>query len=317
MSSSYLIRVLAVLVLSLGPFRLESGERLYEDQTLTGLYKQVALAKTPLNSTFWMPEIEGKTRFEFEIPTQGILNATKYQDVGALFYLSYAHEKGLRFSNSDMFSVLATPGSIGLDWYRSVLEHEGRYNVGLNHSDSSVRGSGTSVSVGYSQILKQDILIALRLEGYGKSTSKGSFGATFLNDAETIQYMGWAEHNIQNNKYYELGLESNVFEIWQDMDQSIKIFQSNEGLSVATALSKDSGPFTSSLGFEWSEPSSGLEIFVGFTFNHKAQNGNSIKLHAVNRSDRISPEWLDDLQPLRRGKLMVHWRDGLGFPRNK
>jgi hypothetical protein len=72
-----------------------------------------------------------------------------------------------------------------------------------------------------------------------------------------------------------------------------------------------------SLGFEWSERTNSLDVFVGLAFKEATKFGDVLKLRGTSTSTRTAPNWIGDLKPMRRAELMGQWRDGMGFPRNK
>ena len=316
MSNSQPLGLLSAVIISTMPLSATAREAL-GNTAAPSIYAQ-AVAGNLLGQTFaWTPQIDGKTRYQFDIPIEGLKHAAKYKDAGSLFYLSAAYDKGLKFSNQNILSLAVTPNSVALDLQRPMANKRAQYSVGFSYSDVPAGSAQMAVALGYKKILRQEVEIATRLEVGGAASTKAAFGATVLNAAESAQYSGWFEQGLGSNEYYQLGLQSMIFETWHMIDSSVTASQSNTGFSIGTAIYKKFGQMDASLGFEWSERTSGLGIFVGLAFNETTKFGDVLKLRGTSTSTRTAPNWIGDLKPMRRAALMAQWRDGMGFPRNK
>ena len=316
MSNSQPLGLISAVIISTMPFSATADEAL--GNTAAPLIYAQAVAGNLLGQTFaWAPQIDGKTRYQFDIPIEGLKQAAKYKDAGSLFYLSAAHDKGLKFSNQNIWSLAATPHSVALDLQRPTANKTDQYTVGFSYSDVPAGSAQMAAALGYKKILRQEVEITMRLEVGGAASTKAAFGATVLNAAESAQYSGWFEQGLGSNEYYQLGLQSMIFETWHMIDSSVTASQSNTGFSIGTAIYKKFGQMDASLGFEWSERTSGLDVFVGLAFNETTKFGDMLKLRGTSTSTRTAPNWIGDLKPMRRAGLMAQWRDGMGFPRNK
>jgi len=317
MSSNKPLGLVALLMLSSILLNSVSAQEALLRAPESSLYEQVISGNFLDKALAWTPQIDGKIRYQFEIPIEGLRQAAKYQDAGPLFYLSAAHDEGLKFSDQNIVSLAAAPALLTLKWLRPTANETIQYSIGFSYSDELKQSSQTSVSLGYTKILEQEVLLTMRLEAGGTAHTKAAFGTTFLNAAESAQYSGWFEQGLGNSKYYELGAKSMIFEAWGVIDSSATVSHSNKGLSIGTAIYRDIGRVKSSVGLEWSERSSGLGVFVGVAFNQKTKNGNILKLHGQSTSRKTAPNWLGDLKLMHRAELMAQWREGMGFPRNK
>ena len=317
MSTKRLIGWFLVVTLSSGSLKSEPVKETFESQ-LQQISDYKGL-KNPMKreTFFWLPKVEGKTRYKFEIPAEGLKKALKYQDIGPLYYLTSFHDTGLNFSAEDVIMFTATPDTIEFDWFRALKVFDGRYSVGLAYGNEHDRAKKKSMSFGYAKILDQEILVSGLLKIDENLRKKGALGTTFLNHNETVQYTGWLEHSQQNRDYYELALQRMAFQTWRDIDSSIKISYNNKGDSVSTAIHKDIGFAASYLGLEWSDQSNALGFFIGFTSHQKNKNGSLLKIRGTSTSKTTTPSWLDDLKPLRRAELMKHWQKEAGFQLNK
>ena len=100
MSNSQPLGLISAVIISTMPFSATAKEAL-GNTAAPSIYAQ-AVAGHLLGQTFaWAPQIDGKTRYQFDIPIEGLKQAAKYKDAGALFYLSAARDKGLKFSNQN------------------------------------------------------------------------------------------------------------------------------------------------------------------------------------------------------------------------
>jgi len=316
MSNSQPLGLISAVIISTMPFSATAREAL-GNIAAPSIYAQ-AVAGNLLGHTFaWAPQIDGKTRYEFDIPIEGLKQAAKYKDAGSLFYLSAAHDKGLKFSNQNIWSLAATPHSLALDLQRPMANKRDHYSVGFSYSDEQAQSAQVAAALGYKKIIRQEVEITTRLEVGGTAKTKAAFGATFLSAAESAQYSGWFEQGLGSNEYYQLGLQSMMFEAWHVIDSSVTASHSNTGFSIGTAIYKTFGQMDASLGFEWSERTSGLDVFVGLAFNETTKFGDVLKLRGKSASPKMAPNWIGDLKPMRRAALMAQWREGMGFPRNK
>ena len=316
MSNSQPLGLISAVIISTMPFSATADEAL-GNTAAPSIYAQ-AVAGNLLGQTLaWVPQIDGKTRYQFDIPIEGLKQAAKYKDAGSLFYLSAAHDKGLKFTNQNIWSLAATPHSLALDLQRPTANKTDQYTVGFSYSGDQAKSLQVAAALGYKKIIRQEVEITTRLEVGGTASTKAAFGATFLNAEESAQYSGWFEQGLGSNEYYQLGLQSRIFETWHMIDSSVAASQSNAGFSIGTAIYKKFGPVNASLGLEWLERTSDLGIFVGLAFNETTKFGDVLKQSGTTTSTRTAPNWIGDLKPMRRAELMGQWRDGMGFPRNK
>ena len=316
MSNSQPLGLLSAVIISTMPLSATADEAL-GNTAAPSIYAQ-AVAGNLLGQTFaWTPQIDGKTRYQFDIPIEGLKQAAKYKDAGSLFYLSTAYDKGLKFSNQNIWSLAATPNSLAVDLQRPLANKTSQYSVGFSYSDVPAQSARTAVALGYKKILRQEVEITTRLEVGATTNTKAAFGATVLNAAESAQYSGWFEQGLGSNEYYQIGLQSMMFKAWDMIDSSVTASQSNTGFSIGTAIYKKFGQVDGSLGFEWSERTNGLDVFVGLALNEAIKLGDVLKLRGKSASPKLAPNWIGDLKPMRRAALMAQWRDGMGFPRNK
>ncbi|MDT2075384.1 MAG: hypothetical protein RMX26_05305 [Planktomarina sp.] len=313
MSIRHLVSLLVVLSLSPPLLSLAAAEKYLGNKSVGKLYDQATTGNVSGGSASWAPQIEGKTRYHFKIPLEGLKTAKKYQDAGPLYYLSTTHDLGLKFLDVDFLSIEVSPKSLDFDWSRTSIPQGSRYSVGLEHIDVATEAARTTLSLGYTKILDQKVLASGLLEADPTSGLEGSFGVTFLNQAEKIQYAGWLKKTLAKNSYYEIAMQSLAFEALGPLDTSVILSQSSAGFSISAALQKDIGPAKPSLGLTWSEQSQSLEAFWGVSFSQTTKNGNVLKLRAATASSVTKPSWLDDLKPLRRAELMGHWVTGMRF----
>ena len=170
----------------------------------------------------------------------------------------------------------------------------------------------TFISVGYAKIVRKETLLAARLKVDENMDAKSTFGITFLNAAETVQYTGWLEYHQQTKEPYKFSLQSKVFDALWDIDGALQLSHSNKENLINTTIFKDFANIKSSFGFEWSEKSKNLEILVGFTSYLKNKNGNFLRFQSNSKSEAVPPGWLDDLKPHRKVELMRHWTAQIG-----
>ena len=301
--------------LTLGPLQLQSAEKYYEGKTVKGHYALTNTKHVDSEHINWTPDAEDKTRFMFEIPIEGLKAAKRYEDSAALYYLSSAHDLGLSFSGTDAVLVSVSSGAVELDWLRASPSRYGRFSVGVAYNRKTQSADETLFSVGYTSILQKKILVSTKIESIPSEVKNMGVGATFLNNAETIQYSGWLEGGINNNSYYAFRLAK--FGVWQDVDSSVKFSESKEGLFIAPAIHKDIGAVKSSLGLEWSAQSNGMEVFIELSIFQKTRKGTLIKVRGETASSRTFPRWMDDLKPLRRKGLEQLWRGFFSFGHNE
>lgn len=311
------INFFTIVFLSLVPLGLMAADGRFIGKKVPSFHANDSLEHIPSESLSWIPQIEGKTRYQFKIPTEGLRQAAKYRDAASLYYLSSIRDFGLKFSNSNSVSVQTTPKSIGFNWFAPSKIQNARYSLGLEYSAAKTKVAQTTLSLGYAYIFQQRVLVSIRLAGAKVSTVQGAFGATFLNDAETVQYSGWLRKSFQNDGQYKVALQRTTYEAWRDTDTSVTLSQSNEGFSFSTAVYNDIGAVKTSLGLTWYEQSKNLGIFGGITFDLRTKSGTFVKLYAASASGQTFPKWLDDLKSLRLRELMGHWRYGMRFSRNE
>jgi hypothetical protein len=265
------------------------------------------------DTIFWLPKIEGKTRYQFQIPREGLTQAFKLRDTGALYYLTGFNDTSLSFADTDMMAITLAPKSLGVDFFWPEVAFDGRYSIGVELRDWTKKNSSNVISLGYAKIIKKNVMLAARLQADRSLATKNTLGTTFLNGSETVQYTGWVENSQQASDYYKFALQSKFFDALWDMDGALQFSDSNSGSHISTSIHKDINGVKSSFGIEWSEKSSAVKIFVGFTSYQKNKNGNILQLHSTSKSGAARPSWLDDLKSLRKQELMSYWKAKTDF----
>ena len=317
MLTKTLFVVFPVLVLFLTPLDLKATENFFVNKTAEVFVDQTSKDQMGTELPYWVPKIEDKARFKFEIPIDGLRAAVKYKDAGARYYLSDADDIGLRFSDVDRVTLYSSPNSSELNWFKPSGFDSGRYNLGLKYYTQSKELPEEFVTFGYTKILRQKSLLSGRIEASENYGILGSLGITYLNEMDTVQYRGWLKKNLQNNDYSKVALQGTFFDVWNELDISTKLSYSNEVVSLLAASNQNFGLFQTSIGVALYNSRDDIDLFLGVSFSQDIGSRNFVKIFTANAHDIIEHEWLDDLKSLRRSALMGHWQAATVFPDNR
>jgi hypothetical protein len=257
---------------------------------------------------FWVPEIEGKSRYAFLIQKDAYLISKKYVDASDLFYMSKKTDEALKFglNKSKQIDISFSKNNFNATY---IQRHLLGMNTGLffEKKDNS-----------FGVILNKDFIISKNsIANFGFKQTKEKytvFDTKFvrLTNNENSEFYGNINHEFKSDTL-NVGVGHTWFEVLNQFDFTIGLEEQDKKVDLELYASFDYENIKFHVGLEQIKNKSNMNIF----FNLKLENNLEKKKIATNviitSKDRIFGSRKISLKSFRRKNLDMLWKKYMNY----
>ena len=258
---------------------------------------------------FWLPKVEGKSRYSFSIPRDGHKIASKYADASGLFYLSKQIDSGLKFqpNKSKNIDIVISENNSNLILSQSILSN---INAGLFLKNKEKISFGVN--------LNKDVIISKNALGnFGVEQAKGEhtvFNAKFvkLSDNENSEFYGNINHEFKSD-YLNVGIGNTWFDIANQFDLTLGI--NDQGKKVESEIYATFGDETMKfqIGLNHIKNNSNMNLFFNLKFENTLDKKNLGTNLLITSKDSIFGLRNLSLKSFRRKNLDMLWKKHMKY----
>jgi len=258
---------------------------------------------------FWLPKVEGKSRYSFSIPRDGHKIASKYADASGLFYLSKQIDSGLKFqpNKSKKIDIVISENNSNLILSQSILPN---INAGLFLKNKEKISFGVN--------LNKDFVISKNAIGnFGVEQVKGeytSFNAKLvkLSNNENSEFYGNINHEFKSN-HLNVGIGNTWFDIANQFDLTLGIHE--QGKKVESEIYATFGDESMKLqiGFDQIKNSSNINMFFNLKFENTLDMENFGTNVILTSKSSIHGLRKLSLKNLRKKNLDILWKKYMNY----
>lgn len=258
------------------------------------------------NIVFWVPEINGKSRYSFSIQRNAYLNSKKYLDSSDLYYLSKKIDDGLKFEPNKSKSIDIT--LLKNNFNTTYMQ---RHLLGINTGIFFEKKENS-----FGIILNKDFILSknsMATIGFKQAKDRytifdGKFVKLFNNEGSEIYGNLNYEFNLE---ILNLGIGHTWFEISNQYDLTVGLEQQDK--KVVPNLYVTFGDENRILQIGLNQIEDDTNIFLSLKFEN-ALNKNKFGTNIiVSSKDNIFGLRNLSLKSFRKSKLDMLWKKNINF----
>ena len=258
---------------------------------------------------FWLPKVEGKSRYSFSIPRDGHKIASKYADASGLFYLSKQIDSGLKFqpNKSKNIDIVISENNSNLILSQSILSN---INAGLFLKNKEKISFGVNLD-------KDLIILENALGNIGLEQVKGeytSFNAKFvkLSKNENSELYGNIAHEFKSDQL-NVGIGNTWFDIANQFDFTLGIHEQSK--KVESEIYATFGNETTKLqiGLNQIKNNSNMNMFFNLKFENNLNKENFGANVIITSKDSVFGLEKLSLKSFRKKNLDMLWKKYINY----
>lgn len=270
-----------------------------KDLNLTRLSSAIAVSD-PSYTVKWTPEAGGLKRFELDLPKQGILDALRYRDASALFYLSNLSDNGIASAATPAGLITIVDNETSSLTYRTPINNDLDFSLGFELKDQIEPQAGLS----YKLTSNSSRFGLLKIGLTGKDPIF-QYSSVWLSENERSETFA----HFTSGPQQTLSFGRRWFELYSGIDAMLGIKSQNSRQSFESFMETRSKIGQLYFGAGLDQASGKLEARVGLRLfvdpaMIKGQNSNF---------DFYSPQDTPSLKGLRRSALSGAWSEATSF----
>ena len=259
-------------------------------------------------SVFWVPEINGKSRYAFSIRKNAYLSSKKYADASDLYYLSEKIDEGLKFELNKSKQI-----DISLLKSNFNVTYRQRHPMGVNTGIFFEKKDNS-----FGMFLNKDFIISKNtMANFGFNQAKDKytvFDAKFvkLSNNEDSEFYGKINHEFKSD-IFNMEIGHTWFEIANQYDLTVAIEEQDKKVVSNFYATFGDERMKFQIGLDQIKNSSDINIF----FNLKLKNNLEKKKFRTNiiitSKESISSLRNLSLKSFREKNLDMLWKKYMNY----
>ncbi len=259
-----------------------------------------ASPNTASDKIVWKPEAGGLTRYEVNIPLDGVERALKYQDTSELFYMSQKKDVGIGLTNQQngTFSFSISPQSstatFSKSWSPAISYHLG-VDIESNEVAPSLGGSLRHVT-GHTQLDQVTVSVSAQ-------RTKGAWARARLSwdeKSETLYRVSITDGNLGAS----FGMR--WFDFFRETDLLTRIALDEGSIKIGGQIERQFGPMHGFLGAATDLTSDEIGLVVGMQYKF-----GDLEVSNSKWSSEFFSTKAPSLSSVRHLRLASQWRNDI------